>query len=238
MTQAGRHRRPEGASVKSDARGGLSWLREFGLIVGLALVISFVVKTFFLQAFFIPSESMENTLIEGDRVVVNKLGASKVHRGDIVVFSDPGSWLSNPPVEQSMPSEVMQKVLTFVGILPQDAGDHLIKRVIGVGGDKIACCDDEGRVSVNGAAIDETYLAPGSVPHEIDFETVVPEGYFWVMGDNRAHSGDSRMHQGDPGGGSISGERVVGIAFVKVWPLNRFEVLRQPSSVFEQVEEP
>lgn len=219
----------------SATRGLLGWLREVGIVVGLALVISFLVKTFLLQAFYIPSESMEQTLLRGDRVIVNKIGANKVNRGDIVVFTDPGRWLGGHSGANES-GGIVNAVLTFIGVLPQDDGDHLIKRVIGVGGDEVACCDDAGRVTVNGIALDETYLAPGSVPHTIKFETTVPEGYLWVMGDNRSHSGDSRMHQGDPGGGAVSEKRVVGIAFIRVWPFDRFSLLKQPSDVFSAVE--
>lgn len=204
-------------------------------MVGFALVISFLVKTFLLQAFYIPSESMEQTLLRGDRVIVNKLGAGKVNRGDIVVFTDPGGWLGTGAVGGESPG-IVNKLLAFIGVLPQDEGDHLIKRVIGVGGDTVECCDDAGRVTVNGVALNETYLAPGSVPHTIEFSTTVPEGYFWVMGDNRSHSGDSRMHMGDPGGGAISEKRIVGIAFVRVWPFDRWSVLKQPSEVFSAVD--
>lgn len=216
-------------------RGLIGWLREVGIVVGLALVISFLVKTFLVQAFYIPSESMEQTLLRGDRVIVNKLGANKVNRGDIVVFTDPGTWLGRGGANQDS-GGVLNKVLTFIGVLPEDEGDHLIKRVIGVGGDKIVCCDEAGRVTVNGLALNETYLAPGSVPHTIEFETTVPEGYFWVMGDNRSYSGDSRMHMGDPGGGAISQDNVVGIAFLRVWPFDRWAVLERPFEVFSAVE--
>jgi len=219
----------------SAARGFIGWLREVGIVVGLALVISFLVKTFLLQAFYIPSESMEQTLLRGDRVIVNKIGASKVNRGDIVVFTDPSNWLGSHTASNQS-GGFLNTVLTFIGVLPQDDGEHLIKRVVGVGGDNVACCDEEGRLTVNGTALDETYLAPGSIPHTIEFETTVPDGYLWVMGDNRSHSGDSRMHQGDPGGGAVSEERVVGIAFVRVWPLDRMGILKQPSEVFSAVE--
>ncbi|HLS03809.1 MAG TPA: signal peptidase I [Actinomycetales bacterium] len=224
------------ARNRSKTRGFVGWLRELGIIIGLALVISFLVKTFLLQAFYIPSESMEQTLLRGDRVIVNKLGADKINRGDIVVFTDPGSWLGRHGNDQKS-GGFFNGVLTFIGVLPQDDGNHLIKRVIGIGGDEVACCDSEGRVTVNGIALKEEYLAPGSVPHRIEFETTVPDGYLWMMGDNRSHSGDSRMHLGDPGGGAVSEKNVVGIAFLRVWPFDRFSVLKYPSEVFSAVNE-
>lgn len=194
-------------------------------------------KTFLLQAFYIPSESMEDTLLRGDRVIVNKIARGSVNRGDIVVFTDPGNWLSSSDISPESPS-ILTRALTFIGVIPQDEGNHLIKRVIGVGGDEVKCCDSSGQLTVNSIPIDESYLAPGSLPHKIEFEATVPEGYLWVMGDNRSHSGDSRMHLGDPGGGAISEDNVVGIAFMRVWPMDRFSLLRHPDAVFSGVDSP
>ncbi len=224
---------------RAARRGGLgSWLREAAIIVVSALLLSMLIKTFLVQAFFIPSGSMEQTLAIGDRVLVTKLapGPLSVHRGDIVVFRDPGGWLQ--PNGTDAPTGwrgVATDALTFVGLLPQDSGEHLIKRVIGVPGDSVECCDAEGRVSVNGIALDEAYLASGADPSEREFSVVVPEGGLWVMGDNRQNSQDSRYKQGDPGGGSIPLSNVVGVAFVTVWPLERWGALRNPGSTFAAV---
>lgn len=237
----------EGSSGRSSERprrgrrrrGGLSGLlRETVLILGSALVLSLIVKTFLAQAFYIPSASMQDTLIEGDRVVVSKLtpGFIDVERGDVVVFKDPGGWLdpgARPRAGSN--SEVLNELLRYVGLLPQDAGSHLIKRVIGLPGDRIACCDGEGRVTVNGAPLDEVYLKPGSLPSEVGFDVEVASGRLWLMGDNRQNSQDSRAHLGDPGGGTVPLEDVVGKAFVVMWPAGRMGLLPDGTATFSHV---
>ncbi len=243
-------REPGASRPGADDRGGrparrtrglTGVLRETVLIVGGALVLSLVIKTFLAQAFFIPSASMRDTLIEGDRVVVSKLtpGLVDVARGDVVVFSDPGGWL--PP--GTVPATgaglgVVGDVLRYVGLLPPTAGEHLIKRVIAVGGDRVACCDAQGRVTVNGAPLDEPYLRPGSVPSEVGFDVEVPDEHIFVMGDNRQNSQDSRAHLGDPGGGMVPERDIVGKAVVLMWPLNRATIMRAPSSTFAAVPPP
>lgn len=213
-------------------------LKETFLVLVTALALSLLIKTFLAQAFFIPSASMQDTLIEGDRVLVSKLtpGPFEIERGDVVVFKDPGGWLGSFATAPSSPwKSTVAQVLTFVGLLPQDAGEHLIKRVIGLPGDRVACCDAEGRLTVNGEPIDEPYLKPGSLPSEFEFDVRVPEGHLWVMGDNRQNSQDSRAHLGDPGGGMVPVEDVVGSAFVVLWPLDRITILQDPDETFEAV---
>lgn len=213
-------------------------LKETFLVLVTALALSLLIKTFLAQAFFIPSASMQDTLIEGDRVLVSKLtpGPFEIERGDVVVFKDPGGWLGPFGTASSSPwKSTAAQVLTFVGLLPQDAGEHLIKRVIGLPGDRVACCDAEGRLTVNGEPIDEPYLKPGSLPSEFEFDVRVPEGHLWVMGDNRQNSQDSRAHLGDPGGGMVPVEDVVGSAFVVLWPLDRIALLQDPDETFEAV---
>ncbi len=213
-------------------------LRETFLIVGGALVLSLLIKTFLAQAFFIPSASMQDTLVEGDRVVVSKLtpGVFDLKRGDIVVFRDPGGWLGPGAGDESAGS-ALTDVLTFVGLLPADAGEHLIKRVIGLPDDTVECCDAQGRIRVNGSPIDEPYLKPGSVPSESTFSVIVPEDRLWVMGDNRQNSQDSRAHLGRPGGGTVPIDEVVGRAVLTMWPLDRVTALRNPADTFEAVPE-
>lgn len=216
-------------------------MREFAIILVSALVLSWAVKSFLLQPFFIPSQSMEDTLIENDRVLVSKLtpGPFELNRGDVVVFKDPGGWLGeSAKPELNAVQQVVNPILTFVGLLPQDSGDHLIKRVIGVGGDHVVCCSTKGLVSVNGEPILETsYIKPGSQASQVEFDKVVPEGFLWVMGDNRQNSHDSRFTGGNPGGGFVPESNVVGVAFVKVWPLDRFALMRNPGDVFARVED-
>ncbi|QGQ19675.1 signal peptidase I [Cellulomonas sp. JZ18] len=238
-----RRRRREHAREAGRARrsGAWSWVRETAIILVSALVLSLVVKTFLVQAFFIPSQSMHDTLIENDRILVSKLtpGPRDLRRGDVVVFKDPGGWL--PPTAEEPRGPVAAAVedgLTWIGLLPQDAGEHLVKRVIGLPGDRVACAGPGEPVTVNGVPIDEPYLAAGAQPSEEPFDVVVPERSVWVMGDNRQRSADSRFNQGRPGGGSVPMDNIVGVAFVTVWPLDRVTVLRNPSDTFAGVPDP
>ena len=229
--------RPDGAAPAPKKRG---WLRETAIVVVSALVLSVIIKTFLVQAFFIPSGSMEDTLAVGDRVLVSKLapGPLDVHRGDVVVFVDPGGWLEQRSDERSGLQRGLEEALTFVGLLPQNAGEHLIKRVIGLGGDTVECCDADGRLMVNGVGIDEPYLKPGVDSSENEFAVTVPENHLWFMGDNRSNSQDSRAHQGDPGGGAVPMRNVVGTAMLILWPLDHWTVLRNPGDTFADVPEP
>lgn len=212
-----------------------SFWRELPGIVITALVISVLIKTFLVQAFYIPSGSMENTLLVDDRVLVNKLTdkADEVHRGDIVVFRDPGGWLNGPTAADGTgPLSWLRDAAVFVGLAPAVGEEDLIKRVIGVGGDEVACCD-QGRVTVNGTPLEEPYLFPGDKPSLEEFSVTVPQGRLWVMGDHRSVSEDSRAHQQQPGKGFVPIEDVVGRAFTIVWPLDRAQLLRRPST-FDQ----
>ena len=230
--ESGRH----GQDGQRRAGGGL-WgvVREIAMIAVTALLISFVIKTFVAQAFWIPSGSMENTLVYGDRVMVSKIqaGPMDVDRGDIVVFEDPGGWLSAPPVADRGPFvDAVVSVLEFLGVAPVTEGNHLIKRVIGLEGDTVACCDDEGRLTVNGQALDEPYLYPGDVPSDVDFEVTVPDDRIWVMGDHRSNSRDSRANDEGSGGekGSVPRDNVVGQAFVLLFPLDRITWFSNPET--------
>lgn len=208
-------------------------VREVGVTVVVALVIAVLVKTFLVQPFFIPSESMESTLLVGDRVLVSKLepGPGTLERGDVVVFVDPGGWL---PATTDEPS-LVARALTFVGLLPANSGEHLIKRVIGLPGDTVACCDDEGRLLVNDVPVDEPYLFAGDVPSTIEFSVEVPEGRLWVQGDHRSVSEDSRYQLGQPGAGMVPLDNVVGRAVLVMWPFDRFGTLPTPEVVFDEV---
>lgn len=216
---------------------GLSALRETVIVLGSALLISLVIKTFLVQAFFIPSESMEPTMEVGDRVLVSRLvpGPLDLHRGDIVVFVDPGGWLKDSGTPANPVTEALTKAGEFVGLLPSNTGSHLIKRVIGMPGDHVVCCNPEGLITVNDVPITEPYLMPGANPSDTAFDVVVPEGHLWVLGDNRDNSGDSRAHMGGPGGGMVPIDNVVGVAQVRMWPLDRLGVLRNPGATFADV---
>ena len=220
-----------------------SAVREVVVVIVMALLLSFVVKTWLLQAFFIPSGSMEDTLLVGDRVVVSKLNPTPfaISRGDVVVFQDPGGWLDlPPPVERSGVSGAVHDALVFVGLLPAESEDHLIKRVIGLPGDRVTCCSDGGLLSVNGTPISEPYIKPGDVPSSLTFDITVPQGQVWVMGDHRSDSEDSRFH--DPSGngsdGAVPIDAITGRAVAVVWPLGRAGWLSNYSSTFAPVGEP
>jgi signal peptidase I len=228
MSHAGERRR----TVRRGKGKQRSFLAELPIILLVALVLSLLIKTFFIQAFFIPSSSMEQTLLIGDRVFVNKLATrfGDIERGDVVVFQDPGGWLAEQPEEPagSRLSRGLRDAMVFVGLAPSADEDDLIKRVIGVGGDHVVCCDAQGRVSVNDVALAEPYVFPGDTPSELEFDVTVPRASIWVMGDHRGVSEDSRYHQDDERGGMVPLDNVIGRAFVVVWPLNRLTGIGRP----------
>jgi signal peptidase I len=211
-----------------------SWWVELPILLVFALVLALIIKTFVVQAFFIPSSSMENTLDIGDKVLVNKMvyDFRPIHRGDIVVFNGEGSW--DPVTSQTVPppERLWNAIIGLFGTAP---GVHdYIKRVIGIPGDHVACCDAQGRVTVNGVPLNEkSYLYPGNAPSTLRFNITVPPGRLWVMGDHRNVSYDSRGHQADPGNGTIPENKVVGRAFVIVAPISRWRVLSIPAT-FQQ----
>jgi signal peptidase I len=224
-----RSRRVRGRS----RRRRLTLGQELLLLTGVALVLAVVVKSLFFQAFYIPSGSMNDTLVLDDRILVQKVsywGSGSPQRGDVVVFADPGGWLEEaaPPARSPV-----AEALETVGLFP--SGGHLVKRVVAVGGDTVKCCADDGRLTVNGVPLDEEdYLADGEEPSLMPFEQEVSEGHLWVMGDNRSHSADSRAHLGDPGGGMVPEEDVVGKVLAVVWPLRNAKMLTRPET-FEAV---
>ena len=224
----------DGGKNGKNGKRRRSFLRELPVLVVVALVLALLIKSFVIQAFYIPSASMENTLEIGDRVLISKIvyHTRPIHRGDIIVFDGTGSWDVASPNGLNIFSKAVSELEGIVGI-SHDSNIY-IKRVIGVPGDHVVCCNAKGQVTVNGVALSESsYLYPGSQPSAQSFNITVPPGRLWVMGDHRIVSYDSRGHMGDPGGGTIPESGVLGRAFVIIWPPSRWGVLNIPAT-FEQ----
>jgi signal peptidase I len=222
--------------ARGDDRGRRgSFLRELPVLVLIAFLLALLIKAFFVQAFWIPSESMERTLLIDDRVLVNKVvyRFRDVHRGEVVVFNGEGTDFESRLDLVEEPGNVVTRVLRglqdLLGLGAPSEKDF-IKRVIGVGGDTVACCDARGRVTVNGRGIDEPYVYENNDLDQRRFGPVaVPDGELWLMGDHRSDSSDSRAH------GPVPEDKVVGRAFVKVWPLSRIGPLKVPEDTFRAV---
>jgi signal peptidase I len=222
------------ANGKKETKRKRPFWRDLAVIVIAALVLTILLKAFVVQVFSIPSGSMENTLLPGDRILVNKMvyRFRSIERGDIVVFSGSGSWDPVTPPPSNPFARLWDDATGLVGIA--GPGTDYVKRVIGVPGDHVVCCNAKGQVTVNGVALSEkSYIFPGAAPSQIRFNITVPPGRLWVMGDNRADSDDSRYRTGDPGGGTIPESAVVGRAFVVIWPLSRISDLPIPNT-FQQ----
>lgn len=230
----------EPADALPRSRRRMSWFSETIIFVVIALVISLTVKTYIVEPFKIPSQSMENTLLVNDKVLVNKLVGhiSQIHRGDIVVFDGNGVWYAPTPVSGNPLDRVYRNFLSLFG---DHSGEvDYIKRVIGLPGDHVVCCNAQGLLTVNGTPLHESgYLYPGSQPSMIRFSVVVPRGDLWVMGDNRGDSSDSRYHRcGIPGAlcasydrsGAVPESSVIGRAFMIVWPPSQFRVVWVPAT--------
>lgn len=220
----------------------LALLIDTATIIVSALAISFIIKTFLLRSFYIPSGSMLETLQINDRIIVNELVPNVIplQRGDVVVFKDPGGWLGVPAkTEPGHPlQQISQWLLEITGLSSPDNDQHLVKRVIGIGGDHIKCCDANNRITINGEEIIEPYIAPGANPSNTEFDVVVPKDSFWVMGDNRGNSEDSRYHADAPGKGFVAKKYVVGRAFVISWPFPHMTWLDNFADVFKNVPAP
>ena len=237
--RASRSAKKRGGAKEEEQGGSFFWsLFEFIVLLIVALACSALIKTFLIQAYAIPSGSMENTLVPGDHVFVNKLvdEPSEINRGDVVVFTDPGNWLEGVQQPERGPLQsFFMRVGEGVGIVPRNVGTHLIKRVIGVEGDVVACCTTEGLVTVNGEPIHESYLQSDIAPSTAPFEVTVPEGHLWVMGDNRSNSKDSRWHQEETGFGFVPVSHVEGRAWLLFYPFDRWHTISSYPEVFAGV---
>ncbi len=238
---AGEPAGPNGPAGAGSAAGKRkkSW-RQLLRIVVAAIVFMLLIKAFVVQVYRIPSSSMEDTLLTGDRVLVNKLvyHFRGIDRGDVVVFSGEGSWGSTTGAPDPAPPgnpvlRAVADVLADIGVYSTQT--YYIKRVIGLPGDHVTCCEN-GKVTVNGIPLDETsYLFPGASPSDQQFSITVPPGRLWVMGDNRAISDDSRGHMfsGFPDKGTVPENAVAGRAFLIIWPPSQFGDLPIPAT-FQQ----
>ncbi|MEV6652840.1 signal peptidase I [Streptomyces sp. NPDC051219] len=200
---------PDEGTAEGSRSARSSW-RGAAFAAGLGTVLLLLLSTFVVQPFLIPSRSMEPSLQVGDRVLVNKLAyrfGAEPQRGDVVVFDGTGSFVQGEPTDADF-----------------------VKRVVGVGGDRVVCCDKQGRVHVNGVAVDEAYLFPGDAPSQVPFDIVVPLETLWVLGDHRSQSRDSRDHLGEPGGGMVPVDQVIGRADWIGWPLSRWTSLDRPGA--------
>ena len=209
-------------------------LREFPVLVIVALAVSLVIKTFLVQFFFIPSGSMENTLQINDRVAVNKVPfiGKSINRGDVVVFRDPDNWLPEPyEGDQNKYLAKVKEAFVAVGVLPNPTKQYLVKRVIGVAGDKVECCSKNKKLMINGKEIDEPYIFKGNSASDTNFNVTVPAGKIWVMGDHRAASADSRFHQEDINHGMVPTSKVTGKVIGIIWPLKNLGVVHSFSSL-------
>jgi signal peptidase I len=237
---------PRSSSDSSQRRRGwLAFLRDVLIIVLIAVLVSFLVKTFVVRSFYIPSGSMEDTLLVNDRILVDEITPrfSGYERGQIVVFRDPGGWL--PPSTEEPRGALVEGVdwlLSLVGLSAPDSDDHLVKRLIGLPGDHVVCCNAIGQITVNDVPLDESdylKLPGGETAASADaFDVVVPPNSLWVLGDNRYRSKDSRYNTDQPGKGFVPIDNVVGRAFLITWPLDRFGLLDFHPEVFAGVPAP
>jgi signal peptidase I len=213
---------PPQTSGRQRSRGGRAVL-----VLAIALLLVLLVRTFLVQTFSIPSDSMRSTLEPGERVLVWRVDAANVQRGDVVVFDGTGTFADAPADPEGL-AAVGAAAAGLLGFRPGES--DYVKRVIGLPGDRITCCDAQGRLLVNGVPLEEPYLHPGDAPSEVPFDIEVPEGRLWLMGDHRSDSVDSRSHLGSPGGGTVSVDDVIGRVVAVTWPFGSLGTVERVSA--------
>ncbi|ROP44404.1 MULTISPECIES: signal peptidase I [unclassified Rathayibacter] len=228
---------------RARRNGVLLLLRDVLVIVVVAVLISGLVKTFLVRSFYIPSSSMNNTLVQEDRIIVNELVPDVVplSRGDVIVFKDPGGWLEPVPADEGGSiTGLLDNALQAVGLTAEETNDHLIKRLIGLPGDHVVCCNPLGQMTVNGQPLDESpYVKDAessTAASSIPFDVTVPADALWVMGDNRGNSADSRLQQGTPSKGFVPTGNVTGRAVAITWPIDRWHWLDNFPSTFQDLD--
>lgn len=227
---------PRSKHRAAGRRSVLSFLRNLLIIIVAAVLLSLLIRTFVIRSFYIPSGSMENTLQINDRIIVNELEPRflPIHRGDVVVFSDPGGWLP-ASMEKPVATNPARDVFSLLGLAGSDSDKYLVKRVIGLPGDRVSCCNASGQLTVNGAPLTEPFIVipPGSTnAGVVRFDVTVPRGELWVMGDNRYKSQDSSLNQNLPGKGFVPIKDVVGRAIIVSWPLDHWKRLSDYPKTF------
>lgn len=220
---------PAPAGAAAEARRGPSWL----VLAGVALLVMMLVRGLVVQSFFVPSGSMEPTIEPGDRILVNKtVDTEDLRRGDVVVFDGSHSFVGPSPTPYQSEGLIGRTLAGAASLFGVNLGEKdFVKRIVGLPGDRVACCDQQGRMTVNGTAVTEDYLPPKVRPSDVTFDVTVPADRLWVMGDNRSNSADSRAHLGDPGGGMVRLSDVVGRVWATYWPLSRVGGFETPPAL-------
>lgn len=233
------HRAPSHAAPRRGRRRrrpGGGWL-EYLVTIAVALVIAVLVKTFLVQPFYIPSSSMVPTLETNDKILVSKLtpGVFDLHRGDVVVFEDTQNWIPDEPGRTAGTRYKLTKVLSYVGLAPDPAENHLVKRLIGLPGDHVVCAAEGGQLQVNGRTLDEPYINPDTPACQSAFDVTVPRGSLWVMGDNRLASADSAYHESRGEAAFVPEKDVTGKAELIMWPVSHWTTLNDGEKTFSGV---